>query len=99
MNHSLLRPRSVSRFFLLLFTFAALAFPALAQSNKSTVTGVITDPNGALVKDAKVTLTNKATGETREATTSDDGVYSITNLDPDTYRAEITAAGFKSVVN
>ena len=52
-----------------------------------------------MVKDAKVTLTNKATGESRDATTSDDGVYSVTNVEPGTYRAEVTAAGFKSVVN
>jgi len=99
MKHSPRLPLTFSRLFLLFIGLAAFAFPAAAQSNKSSVTGVVTDPNGALVKDAKVTLLNKATGEMREAMTSDDGVYTITNLDPATYRAEIAAAGFKGVVN
>ena len=43
----------------------AFAFRPLAQSNKATITGTVTDPNGAVVKDAKVTATNIATGETR----------------------------------
>ena len=97
-QHAPLR-RLFGRLFALTFCLLAAALTLSAQTNKSTVTGTVTDPNGALVKDAKVTLTNVATNEQREATTSDDGVYSIPNVDPGTYRAEITAAGFKNVVN
>jgi hypothetical protein len=74
---------------------AAFAFPTFAQTNKATITGTITDPNGAVVKDATVTATNVATGETRTATTSDDGTYSIPALDPGEYRVRIEGAGFQ----
>ncbi|HVF56384.1 MAG TPA: TonB-dependent receptor [Pyrinomonadaceae bacterium] len=82
----------------LLFCFAALAFPVHAQSNKGTITGTVKDPNGAVVKDAKVTASNKATGEARDATTSDDGTYSIPSLEPGQYRVTVEATGFQSVI-
>ncbi|HZB45387.1 MAG TPA: carboxypeptidase-like regulatory domain-containing protein, partial [Pyrinomonadaceae bacterium] len=84
------------RLLTLLTFFAALAPPALAQSNKGTIVGVVTDPNGAVVKDAKVTATNAATGETREATTNEDGNYTIPALDPGNYRLDIAATGFQN---
>jgi hypothetical protein len=78
---------------------AAFVFPAAAQSNKGTITGTVTDPNGAVVKDAKVTATNTATGESREVKTSDEGSYTIPALDPGVYRVAVEAAGFsRSVV-
>ncbi|HEX7956478.1 MAG TPA: carboxypeptidase-like regulatory domain-containing protein, partial [Pyrinomonadaceae bacterium] len=79
-----------------LLCVAAFAFPASAQSNKGTITGTVKDPAGAVVKDAKVTATNDATGETRTATTSDDGNYVIPALDPGVYTVRIEAAGFQS---
>ncbi|HYP52961.1 MAG TPA: carboxypeptidase-like regulatory domain-containing protein, partial [Pyrinomonadaceae bacterium] len=75
---------------------AAFALAATAQSNKGTITGTVTDPNGAVVKDAKVTETNVATGDAREATTSDDGTYTLPALDPGDYRLAIEAAGFQN---
>jgi hypothetical protein len=45
-----------------------------------------------------VTVTNIATNETREATSSEDGAYNVTNLDPGVYRVTIEAAGFRTVV-
>ncbi|MCA1636239.1 MAG: carboxypeptidase-like regulatory domain-containing protein [Acidobacteria bacterium] len=78
-----------------LLCIAAFAFPTFAQSNKGTITGTITDPNGALVKDATITATNTETGEARTATTSDDGTYSIPALDPGEYRVRIEGAGFQ----
>src|SRR5688500_1799019 len=76
----------------------AFAFPAAAQSNKGTITGTVTDPNGAVVKDAKVTVTNVADGQSREATSSDDGTYSIPALDPGVYRVTVEAPGFSQSV-
>jgi hypothetical protein len=73
----------------------AFAFPAAAQSNKGTITGTVSDPNGAVVKDAAVTATNAATGETRTAKTSDDGTYTIPALDPGVYTVRVEAAGFQ----
>ena len=76
---------------------AAFALPSAAQSNKGTLVGTITDPAGAVVKDAKVTATNVATGETRTATTSEEGTYTIPTLEPGVYRITVEAAGFGQV--
>ena len=77
---------------------AAFALGAAAQSNKGTITGTVTDPNGAVVKDAKVTVTNVADGQSRDVTTSDDGTYSIPALDPGVYRLTVEAAGFSQSI-
>src|ERR1044071_3084774 len=91
--------RNFPRPFWALLLVAVFALPAAAQSNKGTITGTITDPNGAVVKDAKVVVTNAATGETREATTGDDGTYVIPALEPGLYRVTVDASGFgQSVV-
>src|SRR5829696_10020402 len=94
--------RKVSRIFLRAGCAAlltvAFAFAAGAQSNKGTITGTVTDPNGAVVKDAKVTVTNVADGQSREATTNDDGTYAIPALDPGVYRVTVDASGFSQSI-
>lgn len=94
--------RKVSRIFLragcAALLIAAFALGASAQSNKGTITGTVTDPNGAVVKDAKVTVTNVANGESRDVTTSDDGTYSIPALDPGVYRITVDGAGFSQSI-
>jgi hypothetical protein len=81
-----------------LFCVAAFVFPAAAQTNKGTIAGTVKDPNGAVVKDAKVTATNVATGETRDATTSSEGTYAIPALDPGVYKLTVDAQGFSQAV-
>ncbi len=94
--------REVSRLFLragcAALLMAVFALGATAQSNKGTITGTVTDPNGAVVKDAKVVVTNVADGQTRDVTTSDDGTYSIPALDPGVYRITVEASGFSQSV-
>jgi hypothetical protein len=87
-----------SRWAAALLCAAAFVFPAVAQSNKGTITGTVTDAAGAVVKDAKVTATNVATGESREATTGDEGTYSIPALDPGVYKITVDAQGFSQSV-
>lgn len=94
------RTFSFTRLAAALLCALAFALTAVAQSNKATITGTISDPNGAVVKDAKVTVTNVATNEAREATSSDDGTYTIPALDPGVYRVTVDASGFtQSIVN
>jgi hypothetical protein len=85
--------------FALALLFCCLAFGAphtAAQSQASTgqIAGDVTDPNGAAVPNASVTVTNKETGLTRTATTSDDGLYTIVLLPPGTYTVSVQAANF-----
>ena len=65
--------------------------PALAQSDRGGLTGRVVDSNGAVVAGAKVIVLNVATGETREARTSDEGNYTIPQLPAVVYTLKIEA--------
>jgi Carboxypeptidase regulatory-like domain/TonB dependent receptor len=81
-----------------MFVLLLAALPAMAQTNKATITGTVTDPGGAVVAGATVTVTNVNTGIERKVTTSDDGTYIVPLLDIGTYRVAVNATGFKEVV-
>src|SRR6201988_114606 len=86
------------------FTFALLAVlllsyqPAQAQSNvqAGTIQGVVTDPQGGVVPNAKVTITNKDTGAAIETTTSSAGTYTSGSLTPASYTVRVEAPSFKT---
>jgi hypothetical protein len=78
----------------ILIIFSGLT--ALAQNNKGTIVGTITDPNGAVVQNAKVTATNLATNASQDATTGDDGTYTIPALEPGNYSITVEAQGFQT---
>ena len=69
---------------------------AIAQSDRGSLTGRVTDPTGAGVPNAKVTATNLNSGETREVQTSDEGNYTIPELKADPYKVTVEAQGFKT---
>ena len=75
---------------------AVLAPSVAAQSDRGAITGVVKDPNGAVVAEAKVTVTNTENGEVREATTSGEGTFTIPQLTAAPYRLSVEAAGFKT---
>lgn len=82
-------------FVLTVACFVALAGMVTAQTGGTgNITGVVTDPNGALVKGATVTVTSKATNESQTVTTSDDGIYNFVLLKPGTYTVKTTASSF-----
>jgi hypothetical protein len=71
----------------------------LGQLGTSTIRGTITDPSGATVAGATVTITNLQTNLSRTQVTNSAGVYSFESIPPGEYKAEIEAKGFrKSVV-
>lgn len=78
---------------LMAFVFAAAAF---AQLGNVAISGTVTDPSGAVIAGAKVTVTNKATSFVREDTTNGSGQFNITALPPATYTVSISASGFKA---
>ncbi|HYJ89959.1 MAG TPA: carboxypeptidase regulatory-like domain-containing protein, partial [Pyrinomonadaceae bacterium] len=65
-----------------------------AQQPTGSLTGVVTDPNGAVIAGATVTATNKATNFTRSATTNNEGLYVISSLPVGMYDVRVEAAGF-----
>ncbi len=71
---------------------SALTF---GQSTYGSITGSVTDPTGAAVNGATVTLTNTGTSEKHTQTTSDQGTYSFVNVIPGVYRVDVEKPGFK----
>ena len=81
----------------LLALSCALYVPqAAAQAVYGSIFGTITDPSGAAVPGAKVTVTSATKGTTVETTTNTDGNYSVTHLIPDTYNLRAEGPGFKA---
>jgi hypothetical protein len=81
----------------LLATFvltALLAGSGISQQITATLTGTITDPNGAVVPGAVVTATSVDTGQSKTVTTGDEGNYTIPFLQPGTYNVVIAKTGF-----
>jgi outer membrane receptor protein involved in Fe transport len=74
----------------------ALSSATFAQTSKGFIVGNITDPNGAVVANATVKITNTETGVTRETVSQRDGSYRLDAVDPGTYRVEVAARGFKT---
>jgi hypothetical protein len=70
------------------------------QFGASTIRGTITDPSGAVVAGATVTITNLQTNQSRSQVTKSSGTYSFELIPPGEYKVEIEAKGFqKSVVS
>ena len=69
------------------------------QSATATLSGVVTDPGGALVAGAQVTATQKATGAGRSTVANGEGLYVLTNLPPGEYEVKVQATGFAPKVN
>jgi hypothetical protein len=72
-----------------------LAVPAVAQQFTATIRGAVTDPTGAVIASAKVTVKGEATGLTRTAATNSAGIYSFPDLPVGTYSVAIEFAGFR----
>ncbi len=85
--------------FRMLLAFVVLATVTLsAQTFRGTILGTVTDPSGAVVSGAKVTVRNTSTGLERTAQTSADGSYSIPELPIGTYSVTVSQAGFQTSV-
>lgn len=71
---------------------------ALSQDATGRVSGVVTDPTGAVVIGAKVTVTDVATGVNRDTQTGNDGTYQVLNVPIGSYKVAVEAPGFRRVV-
>jgi hypothetical protein len=80
--------------FALTLTLLSLAVPAFAQERFGEINGTATDPTGAVLPNAKVTLTNKATQRRFETTTDATGTYYARNLEPGHYSVRFELQGF-----
>src|SRR6266566_7745292 len=72
------------------------AQPLWGQAVYGSILGTVTDPQGAAVANAKVTVTDQRKGTSDTTTTNDSGNYSVTHLIPDVYTVRVEAPGFKA---
>src|SRR5487761_1961056 len=86
-------------FALVLGFSAGFVRPLFAQVAGGTLSGTITDPQGAAVVDATVSARHAATGVSAETTTNSSGAYSLVNLLPASYDVTVTATGFRTTVS
>src|SRR5439155_11306056 len=69
---------------------------ASGQAVYGSIIGTVTDPSGAAVPGAKVTVTSVGKGVSDTTTTNESGNYSVTHLIPDTYNIKVEGPGFKA---
>ena len=73
---------------------AVLVLSATAQLPTSTLNGTVTDPQGAAVASAKVSIVNQATGVVRDTTSDAQGFYTFANVDPGDYTVRVESPSF-----
>src|SRR5689334_11573516 len=83
---------------LLTCLLCALAVSGMAQSlgSAGTVTGMVVDPNGAVIPGATVTIQNSVTGYRRTATTDASGAFRFADVPPNNYQLTVVASGFSA---
>src|SRR5882762_991430 len=75
----------------------SLASGTVAQTVQGIITGTITDPSGATVPNATITISNTGTGLSQTATTGTDGSYRFSLVPPGAYVIDVKAASFAEV--
>jgi outer membrane receptor protein involved in Fe transport len=88
----------MGKFLVLFAAFCFVSAAAFAQEATGRVVGTITDPTGAVVPNAKITVTNVDTQISRETTTEADGSYQVPALPIGRYTVSAEAPGFRKIV-
>src|SRR6202048_276838 len=96
--HCALNVRMLCVGLLVSLLFCGIAANVHAQVAGGTISGTVTDSSGRVINNVQITITNVATGITRDLTTNDEGFYSAPNLLPGTYEAKFSAKGFNTEV-
>ena len=89
-----------ARFFLVIIALPLLAAGYLmAQTSEGRIVGTVYDQAGAVIANAKVTVTNTATDVSRSLSTTSAGVYVVPDLPPGPYKVAAEAPGFKKAIS
>ena len=83
---------------LLLTALLCALCPTLHAQFNASLRGTVTDPSGAVIPDASITLVNPATNSTQKVTSNAEGIYTISGLPPAAYQLTVTRDGFKTKV-
>ncbi|MGB6024320.1 MAG: carboxypeptidase regulatory-like domain-containing protein, partial [Candidatus Sulfotelmatobacter sp.] len=97
MNNRSAIVKAVRNFLCVSILFLCAGSIVLAQAGRGSVSGLVTDPAGAVVAGAKVVLLNQATGVAQHTVTSSGGLYTFISLNPGTYQVTASQKGFKNV--
>ncbi|MEP6743344.1 MAG: carboxypeptidase regulatory-like domain-containing protein [bacterium] len=90
--------RKLTRFFAAIIFALGCVFVAQAQVTTGTMRGTVTDPNGAVVQNAKVTITKKSTNNSNTTQTTGTGQFEFNNLlVGDDYTVTVEAPNFKTL--
>ena len=76
------------------FLLAAFAVTSFSQNANTSLRGVIKDPSGAVVPNAKIILTDNATGQKLTTTSGPSGEYQFLQINPAKYDISVSAPGF-----
>ena len=85
---------------ILVFAFLLSSFlvqPVVAQVSTGSISGNLVDAQGAAIAVAEVKVTNKASNQVRVSTSGNDGSFHIPQLQPGSYRLEISKQGFRKL--
>ena len=95
-----MKPQRLLLFLICLLALSTLTIPpAWAQTiSTGSIQGTVTDPNGAVIPNAAVTITNKATGQALKVNTSGSGTFTSGPLVPGNYEVKVEAQGFQTQV-
>jgi hypothetical protein len=77
---------------------SAFALFAIAQVPVGTITGTVTDPSGAVIRDASIIIKNKATGIERQLKSDSDGSFVAASLPAGEYEVRTVVEGFRTLL-
>src|ERR1700727_2497827 len=93
-SHGITRLGRITAAFIFVVLFVVTA--SLHAQTTGTIFGTVTDPSGAVVPKAKITLKNQSSGDARETVSNGEGAFSFGLVVPGAYDLMIEAQGFKS---
>ena len=92
-----MRPKSAVTLFAVV-ALCAFTIGLYGQVVGGTLLGTVTDPSGAVVPNAQITISNVDTGVSSSDVTNASGIYNVPNLKPGTYKIAVSSAGFRPAV-
>ena len=86
----------MKRFLFTVILLGPLVSVAFSQDSRGSITGQVTDPTGAVISNAAVTVTSTDTGAISHVTSTKEGYYTVPGLLPGGYTVKVSAQGFKA---
>src|SRR5215831_6716394 len=91
------KTRSTMLIALVILAIVSFVNIGYSQTETGQIAGTVSDPTGAILPNAKITVKSTTTGLERETSSTSSGTYAVTNLQPGSYVVRVEAAGFSTV--